>query len=226
MIPQTAGARPANRIYTTKPDHPCAMCGRLCPGRRRRCMTCIVRIRRYRVKAAAVALLGGVATCCGWSGNLAGYVFHHRGGKEFEIGSGKLKPWVIVKAEIAKCELWCARCHAIHHSAYNDPAFQAGLKEYEAERRATAIGGRFRYNWTTEADQIALESSINEASRALGIARNTVMARRRFLRNNRGIAIPRTRFLESLAGIVSPRNVEICGENALYKRFSVHCSTS
>jgi hypothetical protein len=109
------------------PDHPCELCGRLCAGRRRRCMTCNVRIRRYRVRAAAIALLGGKAVCCGWiakPAELAGYVFHHaNGGKEFTIAGTTHKPWALIKSEVLKCELWCARCHCIHHSAYSDPKF-------------------------------------------------------------------------------------------------------
>lgn len=127
--------RPSNRFGPfPAPEHPCSLCGKTCPGRRSRCMSCTTRIRRYRLKAAAVALLGGVATCCGWKGHLAGYAFHHSDdNKEFEIADLKNKSWSALRGEILKCKLWCCRCHAIHHSGYSDQKFMEAVNDYHGD---------------------------------------------------------------------------------------------
>ena len=45
--------------------------------------------------------------------------FDHLDGNEklFDIGRGRLKPWNVLMAEIAKCEVVCANCHRLRTEA-------------------------------------------------------------------------------------------------------------
>lgn len=120
-------------------DRPCELCRAIIPGRRKLCAGCVVRIRRFRLKFAAVQLLGGVAGCCGWTGDPAGYVFHHRQPEEKSDTVAKLiqmnSSWPTVKAEALKCDLWCARCHSIHHFGgdLDDSRFMSLVARYMGE---------------------------------------------------------------------------------------------
>jgi len=107
----------------------CDVCGKavkrrfLCPG-------CCTKVRRFRTKTRAVELLGGKCKDCGWSGHLAGYDFHHLHGKDFSIGQVANKSWEIVKQELEKCILLCARCHRIRHSNMDGPKFLVAVGKY------------------------------------------------------------------------------------------------
>lgn len=112
----------------------CKLCGCLTEKGRTRCYTCTSRIRRFRVKSAAVKLLGGKCCRCGWSGHIAGFDFHHKdGGKDFQIGSSTNRSWSFVQRELKKCELLCAICHRIEHSGLRDRKFMMLVNEYEGE---------------------------------------------------------------------------------------------
>lgn len=90
-----------------------------CPSR---CDSCRVKVRRYRLKAALVAMLGGSCARCGFDGDMAALDFHHLRDKEFTIAGGMTsKAWDVLKAEARKCELICANCHRIEHSDYDNP---------------------------------------------------------------------------------------------------------
>ena len=93
-----------------------------------RCGSCNTKIRRFRAKAAAIRLLGGKCTKCGWHGNQAAMQFHHKDAskKDFIIGNVGNKSWDSIKNEMKKCILLCANCHMIEHSTKNDEKF---LKE-------------------------------------------------------------------------------------------------
>lgn len=95
---------------------------------RNRCGSCNTKIRRFRAKAAAIKLLGGKCTKCGWHGNQAAMQFHHKNSneKDFTIGNVGNKSWDSIKIEMQKCILLCANCHMIEHSSKNDAKF---LKE-------------------------------------------------------------------------------------------------
>jgi hypothetical protein len=75
-------------------------------------------------KIEAVALLGGVCQACG-EDHPATLQFHHRdpSTKLFGISTKVLAtpkkfPWEVVVAEIEKCDLLCANCHAKHHCTW------------------------------------------------------------------------------------------------------------
>lgn len=69
-------------------------------------------------KLRFVRELGGECSLCGYSANLAALVFHHVGGKEFQLdvralSNRKLEP---ILKEVAKCKLLCHNCHAEVHN--------------------------------------------------------------------------------------------------------------
>lgn len=116
----------------------CILCGR--PNgssRRRRCAACNTKIRRFRTKAAAIKYLGGVCQHCGWSGHQSGFTFHHLYGKDFNIGGVANRKWSVVKQELVKCQLLCARCHAIEHSTREDQALIDEAERYQGKLLVT-----------------------------------------------------------------------------------------
>lgn len=92
---------------------------------RSRCGSCNTKIRRYRTKAVAIKFLGGKCVHCGWRGNQAALQFHHTDPKEkdFIIGNVANKKWDVIRAELDKCVLLCANCHAIEHSSKDGDIF-------------------------------------------------------------------------------------------------------
>jgi hypothetical protein len=96
-----------------------------------RCGSCNTKIRRFRTKAAAINLLGGKCTKCGWYGNQAALQFHHLKGKDFTIGNAANKSWDFIKKEIEKCILLCANCHMVEHSTKNDKNFLKEARNYK-----------------------------------------------------------------------------------------------
>lgn len=98
---------------------------------RTRCGSCNTKIRRFRAKAAAIELLGGKCSSCGWHGNQAALQFHHLKGKDFTIGNVANKSWDSIKKEISKCILLCANCHAIEHSSKNGDIFEKEALNYK-----------------------------------------------------------------------------------------------
>jgi len=84
----------------------------------RRCLRCrsaAVLLRRRRVKALLVAEAGGVCVLCGYTGPPGAMHFHHvdPATKEFSIGLGGVsRALERARAEVAKCVLLCANCHA------------------------------------------------------------------------------------------------------------------
>jgi len=64
-----------------------------------------------------INLAGGKCSSCGYKKNLAALVFHHREGKVFSLDARNMSNRTLdaVKAEIAKCKLLCANCHAELH---------------------------------------------------------------------------------------------------------------
>jgi len=109
----------------------CVLCG--CEKKRGRgnsirlCNVCLNKARRYLSKQKAIDMLGGKCKECGWTGNQAGFDFHHRdpSQKEFSLGNIAHKSWSVIKEELKKCDLLCRNCHSIHHSTrYGDDFLQ------------------------------------------------------------------------------------------------------
>ena len=95
-----------------------------------RCYTCTSRIRRFRLKSAAIKFLGGRCLRCGWSGHIAGFDFHHPGDKDFQIGDATNRSWGVVKQELKRCELLCSCCHGIEHSGEHGERFMSAVNSY------------------------------------------------------------------------------------------------
>lgn len=98
----------------------------------RRCGTCTTNIRRYRVKLYAVNYKGGKCECCGWSGNIAGFDFHHTDDKNFNLTGSNMASMKLekVKEELDKCKLLCATCHRLEHNIYDDEIMLVEIKNY------------------------------------------------------------------------------------------------
>lgn len=117
----------------------CKYCGTVSPqnfyyGRKSKCKRCfstqstlnctqVRRERRVMLKYAAVQAKGGCCQICGYRGNLAALQFHHPNKNEkheewswlFRQVAGSAKHAEVLAAELKKCILLCANCHAEHH---------------------------------------------------------------------------------------------------------------
>lgn len=111
----------------------CILCGKQTPTRRKKCASCRTKIRRHRVKIAAVKLLGSKCNRCGYDKHIAAFEFHHKDPKQkdFTIGKASNKSWAIVKKEVLKCELLCANCHRIEHSNRDNEKFLEVVNKYQ-----------------------------------------------------------------------------------------------
>lgn len=71
---------------------------------------------RQRTKLRAVFYKGGSCQLCGYDKSIRALQFHHlsNGEKDFNISSVS-KSWQTIKAELDKCILLCANCHAEVH---------------------------------------------------------------------------------------------------------------
>lgn len=82
-----------------------------CPG----CRSDAVSQRRRRVKQRLVAEHGGACVRCGYARSVAALHFHHidPAHKSFALASrGVSRSLQAARAEVAKCVLLCANCHA------------------------------------------------------------------------------------------------------------------
>ncbi len=84
---------------------------------RNKCGTCMVNIRRFDRKKRCLEYKGGKCEHCGYNKSSSALVFHHRDGtdKDFGVGGNHCRKWETVKAELDKCVLLCANCHAEEH---------------------------------------------------------------------------------------------------------------
>lgn len=74
--------------------------------------------RRKDRKARCVALLGAKCSRCGYDRCLDALQFHHTGSKDDDVAAliRDNRPWTVIVAEVMKCVLVCANCHAEIHS--------------------------------------------------------------------------------------------------------------
>jgi hypothetical protein len=80
-----------------------------------RCSSAAVSKRRRRVKAILVAEAGGRCALCGYDRCVGALAFHHLDPltKRFGLAEGGLaRSLAESRAEVAKCVLLCANCHA------------------------------------------------------------------------------------------------------------------
>lgn len=82
---------------------------------RQRCNSCRSNAAdRLARKERMVAYKGGRCQICGYAKCLRALEFHHIDPetKEFNIAGSHLRRWDVVQAELEKCILVCANCHA------------------------------------------------------------------------------------------------------------------
>jgi excisionase family DNA binding protein len=83
-----------------------------------RCLRCrseAVARRRRRLKVILVSEAGGRCSICGYDRHIGALQFHHRESSEKRFGVGErglTRSLAAVRAEVAKCVLLCANCHA------------------------------------------------------------------------------------------------------------------
>ena len=98
---------------------------------------------RLRRKRMMVRYLGGKCVDCGYDKSLVALHFHHRdpATKSFNlsVASGVTRPAHEVQAELDKCDLVCATCHAVRHH---------GIVPIEVEDELVGNGPRTgQYGW-------------------------------------------------------------------------------
>ena len=98
----------------------CVKCKR--PGRKRLygsglCNSCHVVEWRKRIKLKCVEHLGGKCIICGYAKSVHALHLHHKNAEEKSfVISGSTKAWSKIQAEVEKCVLVCANCHAEIHA--------------------------------------------------------------------------------------------------------------
>lgn len=103
--------------------HVCSVChkmfgySRVAGDRKTVCASCRTSEKRLEKKRRAVEYKGGACEKCGYSRSISALQFHHRdpATKTFSISNKMSVSWPRIKAEVEKCDLLCANCHAEHH---------------------------------------------------------------------------------------------------------------
>ena len=81
------------------------------------CNSCRSLIRKIKLKAEFVALLGGRCSKCGYNKCIASLHFHHKNAeyKLFQLSGNFNRSRAVLLIEVKKCELICANCHGEEH---------------------------------------------------------------------------------------------------------------
>lgn len=83
--------------------------------------------KRRRQKERAVKAFGRKCSKCGYDRCLRALHFHHTDPrmKKFHLSGSASKAWKVIEAELKKCVLLCANCHAEEEDAWPQvPTFQ------------------------------------------------------------------------------------------------------
>ena len=90
-------------------------------------------------KLLAIEFLGGKCIRCGYNRTPRSLHFHHIDptAKDFMI-SGRCMSWERMRAELIKCELLCANCHAERHEMSDS---QTSAKRHDLKRRCVEYKG-------------------------------------------------------------------------------------
>ena len=78
------------------------------------CNSCRSNSRRFRRKQKLVEVAGGKCQRCGYDRCIQALEFHHRNPKtkHFNVSGAHTVAWSRILAEVKKCDLLCANCHA------------------------------------------------------------------------------------------------------------------
>lgn len=98
----------------------CEICGRTyiynrkCGHTLKKCNSCLVNIRRFKIKENAVKNKGGKCIICGYDKCIQALEFHHLNpnDKKFNISGSHSRKEKDIEKELEKCILVCANCHA------------------------------------------------------------------------------------------------------------------
>ena len=101
----------------------CEICGRRYEyvrskgGTKTTCNSCSVNRRRFKLRAKAIAYMGGECVRCGYKECLGVLHPHHVDPtkKAFRLSGAHSRSWDILCAEMDKCILLCANCHFKEH---------------------------------------------------------------------------------------------------------------
>jgi LSD1 subclass zinc finger protein len=82
-----------------------------------KCASCIVNMRRTKLKQKMVEYKGYACLHCGYKNNIKALSFHHLNPeeKDFDISGAHCRSWEALKKELDKCILLCLNCHAELH---------------------------------------------------------------------------------------------------------------
>lgn len=87
-----------------------------------------VRQRELKARLSDYKLQVGCARC-GYKEHSAALHFNHLGDKSFNISQDAKVAWSKLFAEIEKCEVLCANCHAVH--TYEERHFHTKRRDYK-----------------------------------------------------------------------------------------------
>lgn len=122
------------KIHISDMNTRCLCCGNGTESGRKFCESCSVKIRRWRLKLAAIDYKGAKCALCGREcsdiADVVCFDFHHRdkSAKDFSITQNLNMSIDRLRAELDKCDLLCVWCHRRHHVTLS-PAFIARVEE-------------------------------------------------------------------------------------------------